>query len=149
NLAHRGMVRRVPDPVTDGTAAVSGAPVRLAGGGAGSWAIPARDADREALLHEAAESCAERDMVTGALVWPGRPLEGGRVVENGRNTVAPLACRQLGALGADVIKIEPPTGDTNRWNAPLHPEGDSYVFAMSNTDKRGLVLNLREEADRA
>lgn len=64
------------------------------------------------------------------------------------NTVAPLACRQLGALGADVIKVEPPTGDSNRINAPLREDGEAYVFALSNTDKRGIVLNLREESDK-
>lgn len=76
------------------------------------------------------------------------PLSGLRIVEIGMNTVAPLAGRQLGALGADVIKIEPPTGDTNRHNAPLRDDGASYVFMLSNTDKRGLVLNLKDEADR-
>ncbi|MBV7408550.1 CaiB/BaiF CoA-transferase family protein [Maritimibacter sp. DP1N21-5] len=76
------------------------------------------------------------------------PLSGLRIVEIGMNTVAPLAGRQLGALGADVIKIEPPTGDTNRHNAPLNAAGASYVFMLSNTDKRGLVLDLKTPADR-
>ncbi|MFD9720248.1 CoA transferase [Streptomyces sp. NPDC059076] len=79
---------------------------------------------------------------------PTRPLEGIRVVEIGMNTVGPLAGKQLGALGADVIKVEPPRGDSNRHNAPLRPDGQSYVFALLNTDKRGLVLDLREEHDR-
>jgi len=62
--------------------------------------------------------------------------------------VAPLAGRQLGALGADVIKIEPPRGDVNRVNGPLRADGESHVFALSNTDKRGLVLDLRRDADK-
>lgn len=76
------------------------------------------------------------------------PLHGLRVIEIGMNTVAPLAGRQLGALGADVIKVEPPSGDTNRHNAPLREDGSSYVFMLSNTDKRGLVLDLKTQEDR-
>ncbi|CAG1016044.1 MAG: CoA transferase [Rhizobiaceae bacterium] len=76
------------------------------------------------------------------------PLQGLRVIEIGMNTVAPLAGRQLGALGADVIKVEPPSGDTNRHNAPLREDGASYVFMLSNTDKRGLVLDLKTQQDR-
>lgn len=73
-----------------------------------------------------------------------------RILEIGMNTVAPLACRQLGALGAEVIKIEPPAGDSNRANMPLREaDGQSYVFALSNTDKRGIVLDLRNPADAA
>lgn len=79
----------------------------------------------------------------------GGPLNGLRVIEIGMNTVAPLAGRQLGALGADVIKVEPPSGDTNRHNAPLREDGSSYVFMLSNTDKRGLVLDLKTPHDRA
>jgi crotonobetainyl-CoA:carnitine CoA-transferase CaiB-like acyl-CoA transferase len=70
-------------------------------------------------------------------------LDGLRVVEIGMNTVAPLAAKQLGALGAHVIKIEPPTGDTNRTSPPLRGDDGSYNFAVANTDKRGLVLDLR------
>ena len=73
-----------------------------------------------------------------------------RVIEIGMNTVAPLACRQLGALGAQVIKVEPPAGDSNRANTPLREvDGQSYVFALSNTDKHGVVLDLKQAADAA
>jgi len=76
------------------------------------------------------------------------PMPSLRIVEIGMNTVAPLACRQLGALGAEVIKVEPPAGDSNRANTPLREsDGQSYVFALSNTDKRGVVLDLRTPAD--
>lgn len=83
---------------------------------------------------------------------PSRPRAMGdiRVLEIGMNTVAPLACRQLGALGAEVIKVEPPTGDSNRVNMPLRQsDGQSYVFALSNTDKHGIVLDLRAPEDAA
>lgn len=78
------------------------------------------------------------------------PMTGLRIIEIGMNTVAPLACRQLGALGATVIKVEPPTGDSNRANTPLREsDGQSFVFALSNTDKQGVVLDLRAPQDAA
>lgn len=83
---------------------------------------------------------------------PARPraMADIRVLEIGMNTVAPLACRHLGALGAEVIKVEPPTGDSNRVNMPLRDsDGQSYVFALSNTDKHGIVLDLRAPDDAA
>src|SRR5690606_31534124 len=42
------------------------------------------------------------------------PLAGVRVLELGQYTTAPLVARNLGALGADVLKIEPPGGDAAR-----------------------------------
>jgi len=76
------------------------------------------------------------------------PMASLRIVEIGMNTVAPLAGRQLGALGAQVIKVEPPSGDSNRANTPLRDsDGQSYVFALSNTDKSGVVLDLRDPDD--
>jgi crotonobetainyl-CoA:carnitine CoA-transferase CaiB-like acyl-CoA transferase len=77
-----------------------------------------------------------------------RPFEGVRIVEIGQYTVAPLASRILGALGADVIKVESPAGDALRSVAPFRSDGAAYIFAVSNTDKRGIVLDLRRQADR-
>ena len=59
-----------------------------------------------------------------------------------------MAGRMLGALGAEVIKIESPEGDATRKIAPLRVDGASYIFALSNTDKCGRVLDLTNEADR-
>ena len=75
-------------------------------------------------------------------------MQGIRIVEIGQYTVAPFAARLLGSFGADVIKIEPPRGDAVRYGPPLRPDGMSYIFALSNTDKRGLVLDLAQPADR-
>jgi len=143
NVAHRRMVRTATDPVSGADVLLPGCPVRGAGDTASE--IPVPDSGRATV--EALRPRRVR-LVTGDPASSARPLAGIRVVEIGMNTVGPLAGRQLGALGADVIKIEPPQGDANRLNAPLRADGQSYVFALLNTDKRGLVLDLRDAADR-
>lgn len=75
------------------------------------------------------------------------PFEGVRIVEIGQYTVAPMATRTMGALGADVIKVESPLGDATRNGGLFRSDGASYIFALSNTDKRGIVLDLRQRAD--
>jgi crotonobetainyl-CoA:carnitine CoA-transferase CaiB-like acyl-CoA transferase len=147
NLRHRGMVQAVVDPETGRRVLLPGCPIRWRDAISGG-AIPPRDADRAALARELSDRPSADDLVTGDPVSHVRPLDGVRVVEIGMNTVGPLAGKQLGALGADVLKIEPPRGDANRHNAPLRADGLSYVFALLNTDKRGLVLDLRDPADR-
>ncbi|GAA0378832.1 hypothetical protein Acor_77850 [Acrocarpospora corrugata] len=152
NLRHRGVVRSAIDPESGRQVWLPGCPIRSSGTGFAAVIpardIPARDADRAPISALVAVLPQVRGTVTGDPVSRVRPLEGVRVVEIGMNTVGPLAGRQLGALGADVIKVEPPRGDVNRHNAPLRGDGESYIFALLNTDKRGLVLDLREEADR-
>lgn len=146
NLRHRGMVRTAIDPETARQVLLPGCPVRWQPTPVDSARIPVRDADR-ALVRRLANR-HPRAVMKGNATGTIRPLEGIRVVEIGMNTVGPLAGKQLGALGADVIKIEPPRGDSNRHNAPLRADGEAYVFALLNTDKRGLVLDLSEERDR-
>ncbi len=134
NLLHRGMVLEAADPVTGRTLRLPGNPIRVTGAGATARkTIPMPDADRSWCRDLADTVAGHIRRVEGDVRLSARPLEGLRVIEIGMNTVAPLACRQLGALGADVIKVEPPTGDTNRINAPLREDGEAYVFALSNT----------------
>ncbi|MGO4833814.1 CoA transferase, partial [Rhizobiaceae sp. 2RAB30] len=149
NLTHREMVLEAQDPVSGHVLRLPGNPIRIAGADVSAKKlIPVPDADRNWCLGRAGATPVPARRVEGDARQPGRPLEGVRVIEVGMNTVAPLACRQLGALGADVIKVEPPTGDTNRINAPLREDGEAYVYALSNTDKRGVVLDLKQPADR-
>jgi crotonobetainyl-CoA:carnitine CoA-transferase CaiB-like acyl-CoA transferase len=145
NLRHRQMVHDRVDPVSGNVVRVPGSPVRIKDASPVSIGdIPARGADSDQLDHFSSNKPGN-DIRAGNA---GAALAGLRVIEVGMNTVAPLACRQLGALGADVIKVEPPIGDSNRINAPLRDDGESFVFALSNTDKRGIVLDLRQAADR-
>ena len=60
-----------------------------------------------------------------------------------------LACKIAADLGADVLKIEPPSGDAVRHAPPLLPQGGSALFEFLNTSKRSLVLDLQADAGRA
>jgi crotonobetainyl-CoA:carnitine CoA-transferase CaiB-like acyl-CoA transferase len=75
------------------------------------------------------------------------PLAGVRVLELGAFTAGPLAGRLLGALGADVLKVEPPKGENCRYLTE-RVDGSGYLFHLNNTDKRGAVADLSVLEDR-
>src|ERR1043166_1314425 len=58
----------------------------------------------------------------------------------------PFCTMLLGHLGAEVIKIEPPSGDHFRyiWMPPDAPH-DGYEFLWVNTNKKSVVLNLKSK----
>lgn len=61
-----------------------------------------------------------------------------------------LCTKLFGDMGADVIKIEPPEGDATRRIGPFldgkpHPER-SLLFWFYNTSKRGITLDLKQQA---
>lgn len=71
-----------------------------------------------------------------------------RVLEMGSYTTAPLAARNLGALGAYVVKVEPPSGELSRASPP-YSGGQSYLCTLSNSDKRSVAIDLRAREGRA
>jgi crotonobetainyl-CoA:carnitine CoA-transferase CaiB-like acyl-CoA transferase len=74
------------------------------------------------------------------------PLEGIKIVEMTSVVLGPYACQMLGDLGADIIKIEPPGGDTNRNLGPYRNHSDmSSLFMNCNRNKRSIMLNLKTE----
>ena len=81
----------------------------------------------------------------------GGPVEGISVVELGVWVAAPAAGGILADWGADVIKIEPPTGDPARtWDRILGLEpGRNPPFEMDNRSKRSILLDLTTDEDRA
>ena len=76
-----------------------------------------------------------------------RPLEGIAVVELGMWVAAPAAATMLADWGADVVKVEAPTGDPNRYTLKhVGQDIDSAPpFETDNRGKRGIVLDLRSE----
>jgi crotonobetainyl-CoA:carnitine CoA-transferase CaiB-like acyl-CoA transferase len=72
-----------------------------------------------------------------------RPLDGIRVLELGNFIAGPLCGMLLGDMGAEVIKIEPNTGDQTRAFPPM-VNGESACFANLNRNKRSLVLDLKQ-----
>ncbi|MDB5592432.1 CoA transferase [Enterovirga sp.] len=144
NLEHRKAVLRVPGPGGSAPIFVPASPLRMSGTPAVSPdRIPEPDQDRAAvarLLDEPRFAPLSSAARAGAL-----PLSGIRVLEIGHYTTAPLSARHLANLGADVIKIEPATGEAVRDWAPVK-NGTGYFFVYTNADKRTLVLDL-ETAD--
>jgi crotonobetainyl-CoA:carnitine CoA-transferase CaiB-like acyl-CoA transferase len=79
-------------------------------------------------------------MMTGT----GMPLEGVRVVEMTHMVMGPTCGMILAQLGAEVIKVEPPSGDKTR---SLGGMGTSF-FPLFNRGKRSVVLDLAKAQDR-
>ena len=76
------------------------------------------------------------------------PLDGIRVIEVASFLAAPSATALMADMGATVIKIEPPDGDTFRGNrAHLHVSAPvNYVFEVDNRGKQSLALDLEKTA---
>lgn len=83
----------------------------------------------------------------GANAW--QALAGVNVVELGTSVAAPYAAWILGSLGADVIKVErPETGDDARQWGRMYDDGSSSYFHALNREKRGITVDLTDEAER-
>jgi crotonobetainyl-CoA:carnitine CoA-transferase CaiB-like acyl-CoA transferase len=76
------------------------------------------------------------------------PLTGVRVVDCSTVVLGPWAAQQLGDLGADVVKVEPPEGDTTRQLGPMRNPGMGAFFLAVNRNKRSIVLDLKQEPAR-
>lgn len=76
------------------------------------------------------------------LVSGERPLAGLKVAEMGAHTAGPLSTRVLAALGATVIKIEPPQGDPARRSSTRMEGGDGYLYELNNIDKHSVVVDV-------
>jgi crotonobetainyl-CoA:carnitine CoA-transferase CaiB-like acyl-CoA transferase len=75
----------------------------------------------------------------------GGPLGSVRVLELTTSIAGPYCGLILGALGADVVKLEPPGrgDDTRGWGPPFW-NGESPTFLQMNAGKRSLVLDLQK-----
>lgn len=68
-----------------------------------------------------------------------QPLEGVNVLDFTQVIAGPLSTRMLGNLGADVVKVEPPGGESSRGDL------EGAYFSSYNTSKRSIVLDLKSE----
>ncbi len=76
------------------------------------------------------------------------PLDGIRVVEMCQVYAGPYAAMMLADLGADVIKLEPPEGDSNRATATAPYPGFTIPFLAFNRNKRSIVVNYQTSPGR-
>ncbi len=75
------------------------------------------------------------------------PLHGLRVVDVTQVMAGPYCAMLLCDMGADVIKVEPPAGDSSRRMAGAQGR-DSAAFNAVNRGKRGIVVDLKTDAGR-
>lgn len=76
------------------------------------------------------------------------PLEGIRVVECGHLIAGPFAGTILSYFGADVIKIEPPTGDQVRDYRELDDTRTSLWWYSLGRNKRSVAVDIKSEKGR-
>src|SRR5260370_24014406 len=77
------------------------------------------------------------------------PLQGLKVVDLSHIMAGPACSMLLADMGADVIKVERlPDGDDSRRMVPPRIAGESAAFLIMNRNKRGIAVDLRQEAGR-
>ena len=136
-VLHNGMVTTLEDPGV-GPATQMGVPIRLS-------KTPGRIAGPRAVAPLAAGDLAvsapsfESSISTGGGAADPPPLAGVRILEITNLIAGPTAGRILADLGADVIKLEPPTGDMSR------PIARTYFYSV-NFNKRSVCVDTQTDA---
>ncbi|MBC5762932.1 CaiB/BaiF CoA-transferase family protein [Ramlibacter albus] len=137
NVVLRGSIVQTRDPVSGRIVQVSAPLIRFEDDGQSAGVrVPPPDSSRKAALVHARPAATARGAPSAL------PLAGLRVIEIGQLTTAPLAARHLASFGAEVIKVEPPGGESARFWAPLRG-GTSHFFMVTNGEKRSVTLDLR------
>ncbi|ORE91487.1 formyl-CoA transferase [Stappia sp. 22II-S9-Z10] len=72
-----------------------------------------------------------------------------RVIELAHIMAGPVCGLMLADMGADVVKVEKPTGDDTRRTVPPEVNGESAAFMIMNRNKRGVVLDLKSDEGKA
>ena len=69
-------------------------------------------------------------------------LSGIRIIEFAQVVAVPVCGEILAGLGAEVIKVEPPSGDASRLIRPTRSKGSSRLFIVHNRGKRSITVDL-------
>lgn len=72
------------------------------------------------------------------------PLEGLKIIDMTSVIMGPYLTQILGDLGADVVKVEAPSGDTTRQIPPTRHKSMGSVFLQNNRNKRSLAIDLKK-----
>ena len=78
-------------------------------------------------------------------------LSGLKVIDAASFIAGPASTTIMADFGAEVIKIEPPTGDPFRsaLGGTRYPVGGlAHSWILDNRNKKGIVLNLKSDAGR-
>jgi len=83
---------------------------------------------------------------------PTGPLQGLRIIDVTHALAGPFAAMFLADLGADVIKVEPPSGEMTRFGGPWTRDDEKRSYSggyeIRNRNKRSICLDLTEAEDR-
>jgi crotonobetainyl-CoA:carnitine CoA-transferase CaiB-like acyl-CoA transferase len=98
-----------------------------------------------------APQVSQTDPVPPTQVQPERLLDGLLVADFSRVLAGPYCTMLLGDLGAEVVKVESPTGDdTRHWVPPVRPQdGVATYYLAINRNKRSVVLDFKDLDDLA
>lgn len=93
------------------------------------------------------------DIVNADALGNGRPLDGVRILALEQMQALPYATQLLARLGAEVVKVEHPTGgDLGRGSLPAmkDPQGRNVgaTFLRNNLNKRSITVDLKSDAGR-
>lgn len=78
-----------------------------------------------------------------------KPLSGIKVLDFTHLLAGPYCTMLLGDMGADVVKVEPPGGDSTRHQGPPFHQGLGLTYLAANRNKRSVTLDLRNAEARA
>jgi alpha-methylacyl-CoA racemase len=76
-------------------------------------------------------------------------LAGVKVIDLSHYVPGPIASLLLSDMGADVVKVVPPSGDGMRKLGPQNQDGSEIFHAALNAGKCELTLNLKDQRDNA
>lgn len=76
------------------------------------------------------------------------PMAGIRILDLTAVMMGPYCTQAFSDMGAEVIKVEAPDGDSSRTIPPCKDSGNGGIFTSLNRGKRGIVLDLQQPAGR-